>query len=186
MINEVRKYIEKRYQRWLDYSTWHCCNAGMQGQECDVLNEVMLSLLNKSEQKLNSLYETKKGQYRELDFFVLRMLKLNIYSPLSPYRYKNKPICKNCNIKLENIDIEDAEYDESDNPQMILNKFRLIETTLESLNLSDYAKRVFRFKFIQGQALCEWNGPEPLDELYRTYNKVKKILRDKIKGKLLI
>ncbi len=58
-IEEVRKYITKRYERWLDYSKYHCAMQGMAGEEVDLLNEVMISLLEKPEEKLLELYNKK-------------------------------------------------------------------------------------------------------------------------------
>ena len=37
----LNKYIEKRYDRWLDYAKYHCSLAGMTDEAIDVLNEVM-------------------------------------------------------------------------------------------------------------------------------------------------
>ena len=36
----LNKYIEKRYDRWLDYAKYHCSLAGMTDEAIDVLNEV--------------------------------------------------------------------------------------------------------------------------------------------------
>lgn len=88
----IRLYIEKRYERWADYSTYHCTKAGIAGESVDILNEVILALLQKEDCKLEMLMNAKKGQYTELDFFVLRMIKLNVYSPTSPYQSRYKPI----------------------------------------------------------------------------------------------
>ena len=38
----LNKYIEKRYDRWLDYAKYHCSLAGMSSEAIDVLNEVCL------------------------------------------------------------------------------------------------------------------------------------------------
>ena len=43
----LNKYIEKRYDRWLDYAKYHCSLAGMADEAIDVLNEVMCMLLQK-------------------------------------------------------------------------------------------------------------------------------------------
>jgi hypothetical protein len=44
----LNKYIEKRYDRWLDYAKYHCSLAGMSSEAIDVLNEVMCMLLQKA------------------------------------------------------------------------------------------------------------------------------------------
>lgn len=90
----IHNYISQRYFRWLDYAQYHCSHAGIVDEAIDVLNEVLAMLIekyNSHRDYIIRLYESKKGQYRELDFFVLQMIKLNIQSPTSPYRHKYKP-----------------------------------------------------------------------------------------------
>ena len=72
----LNKYIEKRYDRWLDYAKYHCSLAGMTDEAIDVLNEVMCMLLQKPPEHLSRLMEAKKGKYTELDFYILQMIKL--------------------------------------------------------------------------------------------------------------
>ena len=36
----VNNYITKRYERWLDYSLYHCGLASIPDEATDVLNEV--------------------------------------------------------------------------------------------------------------------------------------------------
>mgnify|MGYP000120361103 CR=1 FL=1 len=72
----VNNYITKRYERWLDYSLYHCGLAGIPDEATDVLNEVICSLLQKKNRLLDKLLETRKNGYTELDFFVLKMIKL--------------------------------------------------------------------------------------------------------------
>ena len=88
----LNKYIEKRYDRWLDYAKYHCSLAGMSSEAIDVLNEVMCMLLQKPLEHLSRLMEAKQGKYTELDWYILQMIKLNVTSDTSPYRHKYKPI----------------------------------------------------------------------------------------------
>jgi hypothetical protein len=187
MDKEITRYIEHRYARWLDYSLFHCTQAGISDEASDVLNEVVLYLLEKNECKLLTLYNTKKGQYRELDFYVLRMIKLNIYSPTSPYQNRYKPIPKeevelSC-IKLVDFDDDD---DDDDKPARIFDQINQVRTIADELNLSDKAKRIFKHRFILGLPLSEWDGPEQKKELYETYNKVVNLIKQKLNGKTLI
>ena len=85
---EINNYISKRYDRWLDYAIYHCNRNGMADEAVDVLNEVLLSLLQKSDTMLRQLLSAKKKDYTDLDFFVLKMIKLNITSSTSPYQSK--------------------------------------------------------------------------------------------------
>lgn len=54
----VNNYITKRYERWLDYSLYHCGLAGISDEATDVLNEVICSLLQKQSELLN--YSTQR------------------------------------------------------------------------------------------------------------------------------
>lgn len=55
----VNNYITKRYERWLDYSLYHCGLAGISDEATDVLNEVICSLLQK-QSKLLENYSTQR------------------------------------------------------------------------------------------------------------------------------
>ena len=52
----VNNYITKRYERWLDYSLYHCGLAGISDEATDVLNEVICSLLQKQSKLLDKLH----------------------------------------------------------------------------------------------------------------------------------
>ena len=41
----INSYITVRYDRWLDYSQYHCSLACMPDEALDVLNEVLAMLL---------------------------------------------------------------------------------------------------------------------------------------------
>ena len=70
MTSEINNYISKRYERWLDYSEYHCTHAGIADEALDVLNEVLCSLLQKNEKFLLSLLHKKSGQFTDLDYYV--------------------------------------------------------------------------------------------------------------------
>ena len=118
----VNNYITKRYERWLDYSLYHCGLAGIPDEATDVLNEVICSLLQKKNRLLDKLLETKKNGYTELDFFVLKMIKLNASSPTSQYRSRYKPLPVDDNVDYSRLDIEDIPDESEDRNTEILNK----------------------------------------------------------------
>lgn len=62
----VNNYITKRYERWLDYSLYHCGLAGIPDEATDVLNEVICSLLQKKNRLLDKLLETRKMAIQSL------------------------------------------------------------------------------------------------------------------------
>ena len=178
----VNNYITKRYERWLDYSLYHCGLAGIPDEATDVLNEVIYSLLQKKNKLLDKLFETKKNGYTELDFFVLKMIKLNASSPTSQYRNKYKSLPTDDNVDYSRLDIEDIPDESEDRNAEILNKLHLVRDTFESLDL---AARVFEFHFFQDGNFSDWEGPETLKQLYEIYNGVQELIRKKINGSSL-
>ena len=131
----VNNYITKRYERWLDYSLYHCGLAGISDEATDVLNEVICSLLQKQSELLDKLLDTKKNGYTELDFFVLKMIKLNASSPTSQYRSRYKPLPADDNVDYSKMDIEDLPDETEDKNADILAKLHLVREIYESLDL---------------------------------------------------
>lgn len=107
----VNNYITKRYERWLDYSLYHCGLAGIPDEATDVLNEVICSLLQKKNRLLDKLLENKKKWLYRACFFVLKMIKLNASSPTSQYRSRYKPLPADDNVDYTRLDIEDSSDD---------------------------------------------------------------------------
>lgn len=176
---EIEKYINKRYDRWLDYSTYHTNNAGLTEQAVDVLNEVMISLLNKDENKLLELLHRKKGQYCELDFYVLNMVKMNAQSDTAPYRSKNHinkmPI--DINVDYSRIEIEDCRDEQTDKASEYLENFKDISRIIDRLDLSKLEKEVFTFAFTFGIPFSEIKIEGcTLKKLYESYSVVKYVL----------
>lgn len=182
---EINKYIEQRYDRWLDYSTYHCSQARMSGEEVDVLNEVLYMLLQKDSTVLDGLLSRKKGKYTELDFFILQMLKLNITSNTSPYRHRYKAIPKDENADWQRLDLIDEKQDVSDKSDRILSMYNQARSVFDTLQLSDFARRVFSYRFFEDESFSDWPGDEDKKILYETYNKVVKLIKDRINNKIL-
>jgi len=183
---EINKYINTRYDRWLDYAKYHASLAGIGSEAIDILNEVMAMLLEKDSKFLQELYDKKKGRYRELDFFVLQMIKLNATSDTSPYRHKYKPIPSDNNIDWRKLDIIDEEDSELDSSDYICTKMHEVREILEDLHLSDKVIRIFSWKFFSGESYSSWPGPESKKELYDIYKKVFNLILSKLKGNILI
>ena len=165
----INSYITARYDRWLDYSKYHCSLACMPDEAVDVLNEVLVMLLEKDLAYLLRMYEAKKGRYRELDYFVLQMIKLNITSVTSPYRHKYKPIPVDENVNWQHLDIMDETDQERDKAETALREMRLIRYIFDRLDLTELERRVFTFKFFAGEPFAKWPGPENKKVLYQAY-----------------
>ena len=178
----VNNYISIRYERWLDYSLYHCGLAGIPDEAIDVLNEVLCSLLQKKDRLLEKLLETKKNDYAELDFFVLRMIKLNASSPTSQYRSKYKPLPADENIDYTRLELEDIHEEPEDQKVVMLDRLHQVREVFENMDLGTLAVRVFEFHFFQDGNFSDWQGPETLKQLYEIYNGVQELIRKKIAG----
>lgn len=189
MASEVlNNYISKRYDRWLDYAKYHCSHSGLDDEAVDVLNEVLAMLLekfNSNQSYILQLYESKKGQYTELDFYILQMIKLNITSETSPYRHKYKAIPVDDNVDFQWVDILDDTDNERDRSGDILDQMHLVREAFDSLYLSEKAKQVFLWKFFESNTFSEWEGPEEKAVLYDIYNRVLELIKSKINGESL-
>ena len=184
MKPEINQYIEKRYKRWLDYSSFHCSRAGIADESADVLNEVVVALLEKDEDKLIKMYNVVKKGYREIDFFVLRMIKLNIYSATSPYQSRYKK-WKYTEVEFSRLNICDEFEEEDDMPARILTQYNKVREIIDELNLSEKAIHIFYYRFFQEMPFSKWQGPEKKEELYETYGNIVKLIREKLNGKSL-
>ena len=189
MANQtINNYITERYDSWLDYARYQSSHANMEDEAIDVLNEVLIMLINKceaNEEYILKLYESKKGKYRELDFFVLQMIKLNVQSPTSPYQHKYKSLPTNENVDYQNIDLIDDDEFVLDRSGVIYNEMRKVRDTFENLDLSEKAQRIFSWKFFEGNRFSDWEGSEEKQELYSIYNKVIDLIKNKLEGREL-
>ena len=173
MDKEIEKYITKRYERWLDYSKFQCTRKGILDEAIDVLNEVLLSLLEKDESKLIEMYRRKKSGYTELDFFILRMINLNVNSPTSPYQNKYKSLPSDDNVDYACLELEDSQEDQIDSAGIILEKMHLIRFIFDRLELSQTELAIFEYKFFEDYIIPELTVFDTQKRLYDTYNYVE-------------
>ncbi|MGI6048726.1 MAG: hypothetical protein ACOYEG_12115 [Petrimonas sp.] len=184
--SEINNYLNKRYDRYLDYAEYHCNCAGIPDEAQDILNEVLLNVLEKPKEKIINLYNKKKDCYRDLDFFILRMIKLNATSATSPYRWKlNKftpPIDKNS--ELTKLEIEDKVEEEKDLIQYILDKKRIVHDIVDNrLNISDKKRALFYFRFEGGKVSesSDLTGIEVKGKaVYEAYYEVRNMIKEEI------
>lgn len=186
MANDMlNRYIEKRYERWLDYAKYHTSLAGIGDEARDVLNEVLAMLLEKPEAETERMLNSKQGKYTELDFYVLQMIKLNATSETSPYRYKYKPIPADDSVDWTRLNIVEDTDELEDISSYILDRFEKVRSILKELGLSEKATRIFSWKFFAGESFADWPGPEKKKELYTVYKAVFKAILEKRGGRLL-
>lgn len=183
---QIENYITKRYSRWLDYAEYHCTLQKLDDQANDVLDEVLLMLLKKPEKDLLALYEKKKEmkgiEYTELDFYILRMLKLNITSPTAPYRHKTRSTIIDNNADISSMEVIDEVDCSRDRSGKAVEQMRLVRETLEELPITPREKEVFEWNFFHGNPLSEWTGPESSSDLYETNNWIRLMLKRELTG----
>lgn len=183
----VNDYIKKRYNRWLDYAKYHCSLAEIPNEAADVLNEVLLMLLEKPRDIVIRLLNSPRDKYTELDFYVLKMIKLNITSPTSPYQFKYKPIPQDSHVNWQQLNVteEDEGEEDEDKSSYVRRRFQEIRDILDELNFSEKAVRIFTWRFLADESFDSWPGPEKKRELYAVYKAVFRAILDKKEGKLL-
>lgn len=183
----ITRYINERYQRWLDYAKYHCELAKIPDQAGDVLNEVLINVLSKNEKKLIGLYERRKQRlknreiYRELDYYILQMIKLNTHSKTSPYQYRYRQVSIDDNIEFHCLEIEDEVDNSVDTSGNIFYAFQRIRKIFNELDISEREREIFKWRFFLDNSFSNWKGPEKLSELYGTFNKVKFLIINKLK-----
>ena len=181
MVNEdpIRNYISSRYDRLLDYAKFHSNKAGIPELDTDLLNEVLLNVLQKDRELLDKLYSTKKGQYREIDFYLLRLIKLNAHSKTSPFRwkYRSRNIATDINLQRLRI-VEEEPVNEVDNSEVLLKQYRLVLWIFKGLDLTEFERAVFEYRFINDELFAQWQGPENYRKLNLTYRETLDIIHN--------
>lgn len=92
LMEELNSYITFRYQNWLDYANHMSRIHKFDGWGPDLLNECLIELLKKDRELLLGLLARKTKKIvngkptTELDKFVLKMMHLNAFSPVAPFR----------------------------------------------------------------------------------------------------
>ena len=182
----LNKYIEKRYDRWLDHANYCCKISGLSSEGQDVLNEVLAGICENLSDKIERMMEKKSGAYTELDWYIMRSIRLNATSDTAPYRHKYKPIPVDENVDWRRLNIIDEPDDSIDRTEYIRERMQDIRDMVDLLELSEKAKRIFAWKFFAGESFADWPGPENRKDLYETYKSVFNAVMDKKNGRLLL
>lgn len=172
----VENYINHRYDRYLDYSSYHAALAGIPDESGDILNTVLLSLLKKDPEHLQGLLDKKKQGYTELDFFILRMIKLNSHSMTSPYRHKTKNPPIDANVTPMDLDIIDEMEDQVDHSGKSLQLWSKVREILGSLDIPARDKEMFSWKFFADNSMLSWPGEESYSTVCTTCNRVMDLI----------
>ena len=179
---KLDQHITNSYQRWTEYVEFQAARANIPDQAGDILNTVLEALLKKERTLIESLLAKKKGPYTELDFFILRMIKLNAHSPTSPYRHTTRTVPTDTNIDPISMDLEDVFDMTPDRKEEILNQCNHARVILERIDITDREREIFSWKFFGDNSLRSWPGGEPYSTVCSTYNRVKGLMAGKIRN----
>ena len=179
---KLNKHITDSYSRWSDYAEYHANLAGIPDESGDILNEVLLALMQKDPKQTHSLLAKKKGPFTELDFFVLKMIKLNAHSMTSPYRHKTRDVPKDLNVDPLTIERPLQSEEDSNTEVLILEKCRMAREILENLSIPGRDKEIFSWRFFADNSLRSWPGDESYSVVCNTFNRVKRQMIRKIKN----
>lgn len=184
MGNLLNVYLEKNYQKFLDYSNFHADKNNLTGMGQEMLQFVLeIVLVDMDRQRVITLLNSKYGNYNELHTYIMGMIKINAYSPRSDFRRKVID-CKYINDKVDfrKLRMIDDVYDMDipDRADEIFSQFEMVRNELAALEISELDKEIFRWRFFYGNTISEWPGAEPKSKLYSTYNRVLGILKERI------
>lgn len=173
--NNLHEYIAHAYGRWVEYAAYHVRQSRLPIDPAEVVNDVLCTLLERNASKLERLMNVRNKDGTELDFFVMRIIKISIYSPRSPFRYQRG---QHCTDRLEDsirtIPVLAPEFDQED-------AYQQVKRTFDELQLSELSKRIFAWRVFEGKPFAEWPGAESQKFLYDTFNRVLLIISAKIR-----
>lgn len=181
-MDELNRYINFRYQNWLDYARHMARLHNFDGWADDLLNECLIELLKKDPELLLGLLARKTRKIvngkptTELDKFILKMMRLNAYAPTAPFRKntlghkivnrqnkKNKTAQK---TELTGLDVPDEIYD----PELNERLDQMHTHNINRLQNNGYgpgAVKLYTGHFIEGHPLKEYteNEQEYINEI---------------------
>lgn len=177
MFSDLNNFITTHYPQWVEYASWHIRHSRLLIDPAEVVNDILCTLLERDRQKLKRLMNARNKDGTELDFFVMRIIKISIHSPRSPFRYQRG---QHCTDRLEDnirtLSDEAPEFDQED-------AYMQVRQVFDALQLSALSKRIFAWRFWEGKPFAEWSGPESQKFLYDTFNRILLIISAKIRRK---
>jgi len=165
--NEINDYINKSYNRLMEYAIFHAKQAGFEHLAGDLLNEVLEAVLEKEEPFLLNLLTQKKQGYTGFDFYILNLIKRNATSKTSPFRYKEEKQKIDANADYRKLIIYDSPIDEFKNAEQ-LRKTKLIEEVALEVIETDTDLELFTRRFYNREDFKSME--KPLNMKWRKLN----------------
>lgn len=192
MTNQIiNKYISEAYGRLLDFCKFHCEQQHLYGLEYDLLNCVLTNILSRADKqetynlKLLDMLSIKKGKWTELDFYILRTIKFNAQSDTAPFKRQYdlyKPAGTYADVDFQLLDVIDDLDDNIEKEKDLQDKELRFKDACDVYGLSDKARNIFRWKFIEGNSLSDYPYEKDKRILYAIYNGVLQLVKDKLNG----
>lgn len=185
MSNDVTKilseYFNERYERWLDFSRYHCSKNGLAGEEEDVLMKVIEDIWQKDHQMLYDLLNQKKSNGTGIDFYILRILKIYITMPRSPYRWKYHTRKLNY-VESPNFELYNN-YEEEIRQEELSDTLELLKKSIYCNHFSLIVVKVLEWILVKGNKdFLKWPGKESSELLEKTYEKALFVLKKQFLG----
>lgn len=169
MTEELNQYISRRYDSWLDYATYHCERSRLPLEPIEVLNDVLCSLMQGCPERIEKLYRERHKDLTSLDYFVLRVIRINIHSPRSRTRYRKGQYCTHSVDWAVVAPSEQPACEEQDHTEEVL---PMIRQLLSAMDIPERDKRIFAWRFFDGRSFEAWPGPERPRALQRIFRRV--------------
>lgn len=176
--NELNQYITIRYEHWVRYAKLHIRLSGLQIDPAEVVNEVLCSLLERNTDRLHRMMKARRDKATELDYFVMRVIKISIHSPRSPLRYRRG---QHCTDNFDEYRVEKPQPDEAIDKNEI---HELVGNILAEMNLPKRDVELFVWKFFDRKTISRWPGNEDRKDLYGIYNRIWKEIVRRVREKL--
>lgn len=175
--NRLYDYIAHAYPRWVEYASYHVRQSRLAIDPAEVVNDVLCMLLERDRPKLERMIKDRSRERTELDFYVMRIVKISIHSPRSPFRYQRG---QHCTVRLDEgcrpLPVAAPEFDQED-------AYTQVRQVFDTLQVSELSKRIFAWRVFEGKSFAEWPGPESQKLLYDTFNRILLIISAKIRRK---
>lgn len=157
MNAEIRRYIAERYPRWFDFASFHAAQQNLEDHATDILHEVLLAVIMMPQERVCRIFKkvsklhNSENEFSELDFFVLKMIRLNMQSDTAPYRHKYRPLKRDIPLSTNEARIPDnEEYDDEqlDTAGRQFKQWELIRIVGEALDLTPAERDLFTHVFV--------------------------------------
>ncbi|MFV0522524.1 MAG: hypothetical protein ACK5MI_08900 [Mangrovibacterium sp.] len=161
MKTAIKDYLEQQYPHWLSYAAFHCRRISFIDEPADLLHEVMVNLLTTNKVLIPKLYQHEENGVRALHKYVLKMIKLNVYSPNSPYRRK---------LDAERLDLSSFHKIKRDTNYLAA-RYDDLKLRMSKHKLSEEEQQLLLWR-LGGESLQSWPGNAPRHLVYRRFQKL--------------